>query len=148
MILYKCDSTDITLVNLREVMSLIFIDLHSRTPIYEQIKEQILLNIKQGEYKPDEQLPSIRSLAGELNLNVNTVKRAFKELELNGIIYSVSGKGSYVSHNAKSNDILEKSVKKEVSDAVHSAKEIGLSENSILELVHNIYKEGKQYDWN
>lgn len=127
-------------------MSLIFIDLHSRTPIYEQIKEQILLNIKQGEYKPDEQLPSIRSLAGELNLNVNTVKRAFKELELNGIIYSVSGKGSYVSHNAKSNDILEKSVKKEVSDAVHSAKEIGLSENSILELVHNIYKEGKQYD--
>lgn len=129
-------------------MSLIFIDLHSRTPIYEQIKEQILLNIKQGEYKPDEQLPSIRSLAGELNLNVNTVKRAFKELELNGIIYSVSGKGSYVSHNAKSNDILEKSVKKEVSDAVHSAKEIGLSENSILELVHNIYKEGKQYDWN
>ncbi len=146
MILYKCDSTDITLVNLREVMSLIFIDLHSRTPIYEQIKEQILLNIKQGEYKPDEQLPSIRSLAGELNLNVNTVKRAFKELELNGIIYSVSGKGSYVSHNAKSNDILEKSVKKEVSDAVHSAKEIGLSENSILELVHNIYKEGKQYD--
>lgn len=148
MILYKCDSTDITLVYLREVMSLIFIDLHSRTPIYEQIKEQILLNIKQGEYKPDEQLPSIRSLAGELNLNVNTVKRAFKELELNGIIYSVSGKGSYVSHNAKSNDILEKSVKKEVSDAVHSAKEIGLSENSILELVHNIYKEGKQYDWN
>lgn len=146
MILYKCDSTDITLVNLREVMSLIFIDLHSRTPIYEQIKEQILLNIKQGEYKPDEQLPSIRSLAGELNLNVNTVKRAFKELELNGIIYSVSGKGSYVSHNAKSNDILEKSIKKEVSDAVHSAKEIGLSENSILELVHNIYKEGKQYD--
>lgn len=146
MILYKCDSTDITLVYLREVMSLIFIDLHSRTPIYEQIKEQILLNIKQGEYKPDEQLPSIRSLAGELNLNVNTVKRAFKELELNGIIYSVSGKGSYVSHNAKSNDILEKSVKKEVSDAVHSAKEIGLSENSILELVHNIYKEGKQYD--
>lgn len=148
MILYKCDSTDITLVYLREVMSLIFIDMHSRTPIYEQIKEQILLNIKQGEYKPDEQLPSIRSLAGELNLNVNTVKRAFKELELNGIIYSVSGKGSYVSHNAKSNDILEKSVKKEVSDAVHSAKEIGLSENSILELVHNIYKEGKQYDWN
>lgn len=146
MILYKCDSTDITLVYLREVMSLIFIDMHSRTPIYEQIKEQILLNIKQGEYKPDEQLPSIRSLAGELNLNVNTVKRAFKELELNGIIYSVSGKGSYVSHNAKSNDILEKSVKKEVSDAVHSAKEIGLSENSILELVHNIYKEGKQYD--
>lgn len=146
MILYKCNSTDITLVYLREVMSLIFIDLHSRTPIYEQIKEQILLNIKQGEYKPDEQLPSIRSLAGELNLNVNTVKRAFKELELNGIIYSVSGKGSYVSHNAKSNDILEKSVKKEVSDAVHSAKEIGLSENSILELVHNIYKEGKQYD--
>ena len=127
-------------------MQLIFIDLHSRTPIYEQIKEQILLNIKQGEYKPDEQLPSIRSLAGELNLNVNTVKRAFKELEMSGIIYSVSGKGSYVSHNAKSNDILENSAKKEIIDAVISAKEIGLTENTVLELVHKIYEEGKQYD--
>ena len=127
-------------------MQLIFIDLYSRTPIYEQIKEQILLNIKQGEYKPDEQLPSIRSLAGELNLNVNTVKRAFKELEMSGIIYSVSGKGSYVSHNAKSNDILENSAKKEIIDAVLSAKEIGLTENTVLELVHKIYEEGKQYD--
>ena len=146
MLLCKCDSTNITLVILREVMWLIFIDLHSRTPIYEQIKEQILLNIKQGEYKPDEQLPSIRSLAGELNLNVNTVKRAFKELEMSGIIYSVSGKGSYVSHNAKSNDILENSAKKEIIDAVLSAKEIGLTENTVLELVHKIYEEGKQYD--
>ena len=127
-------------------MQLIFIDLHSRTPIYEQIKEQILLNIKQGEYKPDEQLPSIRSLAGELNLNVNTVKRAFKELEMSGIIYSVSGKGSYVSHNAKSNDILENSAKKEIINAVLSAKEIGLTENTVIELVHKIYEEGKQYD--
>lgn len=85
-------------------------------------------------------------MAGELNLNVNTVKRAFKELEMSGIIYSVSGKGSYVSHNAKSNDILENSAKKEIIDAVLSAKEIGLTENTVLELVHKIYEEGKQYD--
>lgn len=85
-------------------------------------------------------------MAGELNLNVNTVKRAFKELEMSGIIYSVSGKGCYVSHNAKSNDILENSAKKEIIDAVLSAKEIGLTENMVLELVHKIYKEGKQYD--
>ncbi len=61
-------------------MSVISIDLHSRVPVYEQIEEQIIWLINSGVYAADDKLPSIRSLASELKLNVNTVKRAFQDL--------------------------------------------------------------------
>ena len=66
---------------------MIVIDLRSRTPIFEQIKEHILNLINTGELKPDDKLPSVRQLASELELNVNTVKRAYQELESEGVTY-------------------------------------------------------------
>ena len=71
---------------------MIDIDLRSRTPIYEQIKEQIMRYIQLGVFRPHEQLPSIRTLSRELNLNINTVKHAFMDLEAYGVIYSLPGK--------------------------------------------------------
>ena len=71
---------------------MIDIDLRSRTPIYEQIKEQIMRLIQLGVFRPNEQLPSIRALSRELNLNINTVKHAFMDLEADGVIYSMPGK--------------------------------------------------------
>ena len=56
---------------------MIILDFHSKTPIYEQIEEQVMLMVRRGVYKPHDRLPSTRSLASELKLNVNTVKRAF-----------------------------------------------------------------------
>ena len=82
---------------MEEGTALIDIDLRSRTPIYEQIKEQIMRLIQLGVFRPNEQLPSIRALSRELNLNINTVKHAFMDLEADGVIYSMPGKGSYVN---------------------------------------------------
>ena len=73
---------------------MIILDFHSKTPIYEQIEEQVMLMVRRGVYKPHDRLPSTRSLASELKLNVNTVKRAFQELEAKGVTYSNPGAGS------------------------------------------------------
>lgn len=78
---------------------MLFIDYHSRVPIYEQIKEQVIMLINTGVYKPGDKLPSIRNLSNELNINVNTIKRAFGELEHDGITYSAQGRGMFVSEN-------------------------------------------------
>ena len=95
----------------------IFLDYHSRTPIYEQIKEQIVLDISRGVLKKDDQLPSLRQLSSQLGININTVKRALSELEAQGVIYSVAGKGIFISGNAESQNIyLEQSL-----DAVKNA---------------------------
>ena len=71
---------------------MIILDFHSKTPIYEQIEEQVMLMVRRGVYKPHDRLPSTRSLASELKLNVNTVKRAFQELEAKGVTYSQPGR--------------------------------------------------------
>ena len=85
---------------------MIFIDNRSRTPIFEQIKEQIMNLINTGELKPDDKLPSIRQLASDLDLNVNTVKRAFQELETEKVTYSVPGKGVFISQSAIENKLV------------------------------------------
>ena len=72
---------------------MIILDFHSKTPIYEQIEEQVMLMVRRSVYKPHDRLPSTRSLASELKLNVNTVKRAFQELEAKGVTYSQPGRG-------------------------------------------------------
>ncbi len=75
---------------------MILIDYKSRTPIYEQIIENVKTLIVSGVLQRDEQLPSVRQLAQELAINPNTIQRAYAELEREGIIYSMKGKGSFV----------------------------------------------------
>lgn len=73
------------------------IDLTSRIPIYEQIYKKIIELIVQGTLCENDQLPSVRSLAKDTGVNPNTVAKAYQELERNGIIYSVQGRGSFIS---------------------------------------------------
>ena len=79
---------------------MLVINYRSQIAIYEQIKTQIMELIAVGELKPHQQLPSIRSLAADLSLNFNTVKKAFGELESAGVIYTLVGRGCFVSDNA------------------------------------------------
>ncbi|OPX86185.1 MAG: HTH-type transcriptional repressor YtrA [Pelotomaculum sp. PtaB.Bin104] len=72
------------------------LDLRSRSPMYEQLVEKIKDLIINNVLKPDEQLPAVRVLAGELTINPNTIQKAYRELEHRGYIYSVPGKGSFV----------------------------------------------------
>lgn len=72
------------------------LDLRSRSPMYEQLVEKIKDLIINNVLKPDEQLPAVRVLAGDLTVNPNTIQKAYRELEHRGYIYSVPGKGSFV----------------------------------------------------
>lgn len=73
------------------------IDLTSRVPIYEQLYKKTVELVMKGVLKEQAQLPSVRSLAKELGVNPNTVSKAYQQLERDGIIYSVSGRGSFIS---------------------------------------------------
>ena len=66
-------------------------------PIYEQIKDGLRRMVVSGALAPDEKLPSVRALATQLSINPNTIQRSYNELEAEGLIYSVPGKGSFVS---------------------------------------------------
>lgn len=79
---------------------MILIDYTDRRPIYEQAAEKIAELIMKGALPAQSQLPSVRSLAMELSINPNTIQRAYQELERKGYIYSVPGKGSFVSGKA------------------------------------------------
>ena len=117
------------------------LDLKSRVPIYEQLKNKTLELIMAGVLEQDSQLPSVRSLARELGVNPNTIQKAYQDMEKEGIIYSVAGKGSFV------NDIT--SVKeKEVSHAFDSLeavlrqlKEAKADKAQILRCVEKIFSE-------
>ena len=118
----------------------IFLDYHSRTPIYEQIKEQIVLDISRGVLKKDDQLPSLRQLSAQLGININTVKRALSELEAQGVIYSVAGKGIFISGNAESQNIYLEQSLDAVKNALINAKQMGASEEKITAILKEIYK--------
>ena len=78
-------------------LSLITIDLQDRSPIYLQLINKIEMMASRGFLAPNEQLPPVRSLAVELSINPNTIQRAYSELEKKGVIYTVPGKGCFVS---------------------------------------------------
>lgn len=121
---------------------MILIDLHSRVPIYEQIKEQIIMLINAGVYAPDDRLPSIRSLSNELNINVNTIKHAFAELEKDKVIYSVQGKGNFVAQNPIGNNRIVESAIEDIRLAIRSGRAKGVSRENLESLIDEIYKAG------
>lgn len=73
------------------------LDVRSRKPIYEQLMDRIRSLIVSRALAPDEQLPSVRVLSSQLTVNPNTIQKAYRELEREGYIYSVPGKGSFIS---------------------------------------------------
>ena len=121
----------------------IVISNHSKKPIYEQIFQQIKQQIINGELEQGQGLPSMRQLAQNLQISIITTKRAYEELEKSGFIYSIIGKGSFVTEqNAemirehKLNDLEEK-----INEVVISGKEIGLTLNELRYLLTVYYKE-------
>ncbi len=124
----------------------IIIDPRSRTPIFEQIKEQIINLINIGELKPHDKLPSIRQLASDLELNVNTVKRAFQELETERVTYSLPGKGVFVSENAVANQIVLENAEAELNRILASSKAKGVSLDRVIALAKTIYEKGDNDD--
>ena len=113
-------------------------------PIYLQIKNQIKAQIISGELKVSEQLPSIRFLAKELRVSMITAKRAFDELELDGFINSVQGKGNFVAVQNKEliREEYLKQIESKLQDIVELSAIAGISDNELVEMFSS-YMEGK-----
>ncbi len=118
---------------------MISIDMYSRVPVYEQIQEQIIWLINSGAYKPDDKLPSIRLLASELGLNVNTVKRAFQELEAKGIVYSAQGRGVFVNPFYDAHDKIKQEAIADLKISLNSAVAKGLTRGEIDSVVDEVF---------
>lgn len=109
----------------------------SPLPIYEQIIGQIKTAIVSGEVRQGDMLPSIRALAKDLQISVITTKRAYEELEKEGLIFSVSGKGFYVCE--QNTDLLREKklamAERHMSDSIKECREAGMERDDILEMV-------------
>lgn len=115
----------------------IFINNKSGTPIYDQIYSQIKSQIISGQLAEDTILPSIRNLAKDLRISVITTKRAYEELEKDGFIYTVSGKGCFVA--ARNTELLREENLKKIEDHIEQivrlAASCNLSREDILQMV-------------
>ncbi len=120
---------------------MIQIDYQDRRPIYEQIVEKMQGLILKGILEPDEQLPSVRKLAVELSINPNTIQKAYNQLELLGIVYSVKGRGSYVSPNLKKVEMQIAKFEKELKELSQSGIEKGISREDVINQVKKCYEE-------
>ncbi|SHI60409.1 GntR family transcriptional regulator [Thermoclostridium caenicola] len=115
----------------------------SEEPIYEQIAKQIKNQIMRGELKGGELLPSIRVLAKELQISVITTKRAYDELEQEGYLETVPGKGTFVAVQNKHmlREMRYKMVEEKLAEAVDAAKSIGLEQDELLNMLKILYEE-------
>lgn len=125
---------------------MIKLDMQSRKPIYEQLKEQILRLTMLGGLSADEKLPSVRSLARDVGINPNTVQKAYQELEHDGIIYTVGGKGSFIAGNAEGVQQRREKVLLDVAAAIRQACSSGCGAEEILQRVREVIKEETDHD--
>ena len=109
----------------------------STLPIYEQIIGQVKTAIVSGALKQGDMLPSIRALAKDLQISVITTKRAYEELEKEGLIYSVTGKGFYVCE--QNTDLLREKklamAERHLLDCIKECREAGMERDDIMEMV-------------
>lgn len=125
------------------------IDSFSRTPVYEQIINQLEHFILTGILTADTQIPSVRNLSVSLSINPNTIQKAYAELDRNGIIYSVPGRGCFITKEAK--DILSnKKISKlsNLKELVSELKLAGLSLDTVIATITEVYnsKEDNEND--
>ena len=115
----------------------IFIDNKCGIPIYDQIYSQIKNHIISGKLHEDDSLPSIRSLAKDLRISVITTKRAYDELEKEGFIYTVAGKGCFVA--PKNIDLIRednlKKIEKHINEILKLSVSCNLSIDDLIEMI-------------
>ncbi len=120
---------------------MIRLDLKRDTPIYEQIVEQVKYHVVKGNIKPGMAIPSVRKLALELNITPGTVAKAYQELERQGIVETIRGKGVYIAGESdrKPDAVRLEAVKKSLEPSLLELKVMGLDEQEVLALVKELY---------
>lgn len=125
---------------------MISINTRDPRPIYLQIKESLVRLILTGALQTDERLPSVRDLAGSLAINPNTIQRAYRELEAEGFIYSVTGRGSYV---AALSEVDQSRRLAKLSEFRHAARELmnlGTARQELEAILAALEQEEEHHD--
>ncbi|MGN1324311.1 MAG: GntR family transcriptional regulator [Bacilli bacterium] len=119
----------------------IIISNSSSIPIYEQIKNQIINQIISDELKEGDSIPSIRSLANDIKISVMTIKKAYDELESEGYIYSVQGKGTFVApkNTELAKERANKEIEEHISKIIDISNKFNITKKEILDLFEFIY---------
>ena len=123
---------------------MIVLDYRDRRPLYEQVTEKLEELMFSGVLPPDSRLPSVRSMATELSINPNTIQRAYAELERQGYIYSIQGKGSFVSDGRYLAEGIRKDWEKQFDAAIEEGLHIGVSYQDMIKILEE--REGGKAD--
>lgn len=125
---------------------MILLDYKDRRPLYEQIIERFQDLILKGALESEAKLPSVRNLAVDLSINPNTIQRAYSELEHLGYIYSIKGKGNFVSNTEEVIALKKKEFLKELQLLIEKASIFGIGETLFFEYCKTIYQEVRMED--
>lgn len=121
---------------------MISLNYRDSRPIYEQIKDELRKLIVTGALAAEEKLPSVRSLATQLSINPNTIQRAYNDLEAEGYIYSVPGKGSFASDRGSADAARRDLLLDKVRELLAELRVLGVTKEEMQMLL----KEGKHSD--
>ena len=110
-------------------------------PIYEQIKDGLRRMIVTSAMAQDEKLPSVRAMATQLSINPNTIQRAYNELEQEGYIYSVAGKGSFVSGTADADAARRENLKEDLRKLLGELRYLGMIHEEAVKLIKEVYEQ-------
>lgn len=120
---------------------MININYRDRRPIFEQVKDGFRNLIISGVLKEGERMPSVRDLASSLAINPNTIQRAYRELESEGYICSVPGKGSFVSQRDEAAERRRAELLSKMTETVRELRHTGLKEEELISLIRKEYSD-------
>lgn len=119
---------------------MITVDMRDRKPIYEQLIDNIRALAVRGFLKPDEHLPSVRQLAAELAINPNTIQKAYAELERQNVIYSLPGRGNFISPDIGKVALAEQNrLMDHLRESMRAAKNAGISKEDVLKTADAVF---------
>ena len=115
------------------------LDLHSGVPVYRQLIDQVLGGLASGSLAGGDQLPTVRQVAVDLSINPNTVVRAYRELEIRGVLETQQGTGTFIAHQKVERDEVERrrQLDQIVSEFVARAGAAGFTLDDLLEQLHD-----------
>ena len=113
---------------------MLHLDYRDSRPIHQQVRDGLRRLMVTGVLQPGDQLPSVRKLATELAINPNTIQRAMAQLEAEGFVYTVSGRGSFVAEDGDQNRRRMAKLTESLRDTVEELRQLGMTEQQWLDL--------------
>ena len=113
---------------------MIHLDYRDSRPIYEQVKDSLRRLMVTGVLAPGDKLPSVRSMASQLSINPNTIQRAYAELESEGYVVSVTGKGSFVAEGDTQNAARKAELTRKLKPVLEELRNLGMTREELLRL--------------